>query len=203
MPGKTAVVEATGPSTTITGLAERATALLATTIVESGLDIPNANTLIVDRADTFGLAQLYQLRGRVGRGEHASFCVLLADPKTGDIKEYRTSKPMSGPHGLVMDKQGNQIAALDIGVAKELAREVIIVREVLKRTLPKMIAIQVDLAQDLIRLDACDEAAFEFLEREHRRPNRHGRGQGRVHANGGDLPSHHRPAGADGRIGVE
>jgi transcription-repair coupling factor (superfamily II helicase) len=42
--------------------------LLATTIIESGLDIPNANTLIVDRGDTFGLAQLYQLRGRVGRG---------------------------------------------------------------------------------------------------------------------------------------
>ncbi len=56
--------------------------LLSTTIVESGLDIPNANTLIVDRADTFGLAQLYQLPrpGRTGSG--ASVCVLFPPPKT-------------------------------------------------------------------------------------------------------------------------
>ena len=47
--------------------------LLSTSIIESGLDIPNANTLIVDRADTFGLAQLYQLRGRVGRGAQRAF----------------------------------------------------------------------------------------------------------------------------------
>ncbi|MBM4425069.1 MAG: transcription-repair coupling factor [Chloroflexi bacterium] len=47
--------------------------LLCTSIIESGLDIPNANTLIVDRADTFGLAQLYQLRGRVGRGANRAY----------------------------------------------------------------------------------------------------------------------------------
>jgi transcription-repair coupling factor (superfamily II helicase) len=47
--------------------------LLCTSIIESGLDIPNANTLIVDRADTFGLAQLYQLRGRVGRGAQRAY----------------------------------------------------------------------------------------------------------------------------------
>ena len=47
--------------------------LVSTTIVESGLDIPNANTLIVDRAETFGLAQLYQLRGRVGRGANRAY----------------------------------------------------------------------------------------------------------------------------------
>ena len=51
--------------------------LLCTSIIESGLDIPNANTLIVDRADTFGLAQLYQLRGRVGRGAQRAYAYLF------------------------------------------------------------------------------------------------------------------------------
>ncbi len=52
--------------------------LVCTTIIESGLDMPNVNTLIVERADRFGLAQLYQLRGRVGRGEHRAYAYLLA-----------------------------------------------------------------------------------------------------------------------------
>ena len=51
--------------------------LLATTIVESGLDFPNANTIIINRADRFGLAQLYQLRGRVGRSNREAFAYLL------------------------------------------------------------------------------------------------------------------------------
>ncbi len=54
--------------------------LVCTTIIESGLDIPNVNTLIVDRADTFGLAQLYQLRGRVGRGARRAYAYLLVPP---------------------------------------------------------------------------------------------------------------------------
>jgi transcription-repair coupling factor (superfamily II helicase) len=53
--------------------------LLCTSIIESGLDIPNANTLIVDRADTFGLAQLYQLRGRVGRGPVRAYAYFFTD----------------------------------------------------------------------------------------------------------------------------
>jgi len=55
--------------------------LLSTSIIESGLDIPNANTLIVDRADTFGLAQLYQLRGRVGRGAVRAYAYLFRHNK--------------------------------------------------------------------------------------------------------------------------
>jgi transcription-repair coupling factor (superfamily II helicase) len=51
--------------------------LVCTTIIESGLDIPNANTIIIDRADRFGLADLYQLRGRVGRSEHKAYAYLL------------------------------------------------------------------------------------------------------------------------------
>ena len=61
----------------LTFMRGEANVLVATTIVESGLDIPNANTMFVDRADTFGLAQLYQLRGRVGRASERAFCYLM------------------------------------------------------------------------------------------------------------------------------
>jgi transcription-repair coupling factor (superfamily II helicase) len=54
--------------------------LLATTIVESGLDIPNANTIFIDEAERYGLADLHQLRGRVGRYKHRAYCYLLIDP---------------------------------------------------------------------------------------------------------------------------
>ncbi len=63
--------------------------LLSTSIIESGLDIPNANTLIVDRADTFGLAQLYQLRGRVGRASNQAYAYFFKHRKRPPTEEGR------------------------------------------------------------------------------------------------------------------
>ena len=54
--------------------------LIATTIIESGLDIPNANTIFIDEADRYGLSDLHQLRGRVGRYHHQAYCYLLLQP---------------------------------------------------------------------------------------------------------------------------
>ena len=60
---------------------QRCNLLLCSTIIESGLDVPTANTIIIDRADRFGLAQLHQLRGRVGRSHHQAFAYLLTPPE--------------------------------------------------------------------------------------------------------------------------
>src|SRR5437867_851766 len=67
----------------------QADVLLSTTIIESGLDIPNANTIIIDRADRFGLSDLYQLRGRVGRYKHQAYAYLLIPRHASLVADVR------------------------------------------------------------------------------------------------------------------
>lgn len=116
--------------------------LLATTIIESGIDIPNANTILIDRADRFGLADLYQLRGRVGRGGEKAYAILLLPPQmvSGDarkrinaIKQYTAlgsgfkiamrDLEIRGAGNLLGTKQSGHIAAVGFDLYCQLLRQ--------------------------------------------------------------------------------
>ncbi|MBP9112199.1 MAG: transcription-repair coupling factor [Polyangiaceae bacterium] len=86
--------------------------LVATAIIESGLDIPRANTMIIDRADLFGLAQLYQLRGRVGRSKERAYCYLVVPPLDAMSEESRARIEALERHTEL--GSGFQIASLDL-----------------------------------------------------------------------------------------
>ncbi len=86
--------------------------LVSTAIVESGLDIPRANTMIIDRADLFGLAQLYQLRGRVGRSKERAYCYLVVPPANAMSDESRARVEVLERHTEL--GSGFQVASLDL-----------------------------------------------------------------------------------------
>ena len=81
--------------------------LVATTVIEVGVDVPNATVMVIEHADRFGLAQLHQLRGRIGRGAAKSYCVLMRGAKVSEEGERRLD-------AMVRSNDGFQIAELDL-----------------------------------------------------------------------------------------
>ena len=117
--------------------------LLATTIIESGIDIPNANTILIDRADLFGLSDLYQLRGRVGRADRQAYAYLLlpqndifsgdAKKRVSAIKQFTAlgsgfkiamrDLEIRGAGNLLGTKQSGHIAAVGFDLYCQLLKE--------------------------------------------------------------------------------
>src|SRR5262249_45986582 len=95
-------------------VAKKFDVLLATTIVENGLDIPNANTIIINRADRYGLSQLYQLRGRVGRSDRAAYAYLLIPPE--DNLSPVAKKRLAAIKEFSDLGSGFRVAALDLEI---------------------------------------------------------------------------------------
>ncbi|MGA7270740.1 MAG: helicase-related protein, partial [Acidimicrobiia bacterium] len=82
--------------------------LVSTTVIEVGIDVPNATVMVIEDADRFGLSQLHQLRGRVGRGSHPGTCVLVADPTTPEGEERIAA--------MVRTTDGFELAQVDLGI---------------------------------------------------------------------------------------
>ncbi|MEX2601255.1 MAG: ATP-dependent DNA helicase RecG [Balneolaceae bacterium] len=81
--------------------------LVSTTVVEVGVDVPNANVMIIEQAERFGLSQLHQLRGRIGRGSRESYCILMPGEKPGKAARFRLRK-------MVETQDGFEIAEADL-----------------------------------------------------------------------------------------
>jgi ATP-dependent DNA helicase RecG len=88
--------------------------LVATTVVEVGVDIPNATVMLVEDADRFGLAQLHQLRGRIGRGEHESYCILATDLDLTKTDDPSVSVAEQRLRALVETRDGFKLSEIDL-----------------------------------------------------------------------------------------
>ena len=78
--------------------------LVSTTVIEVGVDVPNAAVMLIENAECFGLSQLHQLRGRVGRGAHKSYCILVSD-NTGDDNLHRLRAMTATNNGFAIAEE--------------------------------------------------------------------------------------------------
>jgi transcription-repair coupling factor (superfamily II helicase) len=154
-------------------IAGKTDVLVCTTIIESGLDIPNANTIMIDRADQFGLADLYQLRGRVGRAEHKAYAYLLlpremmtigaARKRISAIKQYSSlgagfriamrDLEIRGAGSILGTAQSGHIMAIGFDLYCQLLKQAV---AQLKGKKPRL-RLDVDLRLDFV---ATNEAEF-------------------------------------------
>jgi ATP-dependent DNA helicase RecG len=81
--------------------------LIATTVIEVGVDVPNASVMVIEHAERFGLAQMHQLRGRVGRGAAKSYCILMTGSRVSEHAEARLD-------AMVATQNGFELAELDL-----------------------------------------------------------------------------------------
>ncbi len=154
--------------------------LLSTTIIESGLDIPNANTIIIDRADRFGLSELYQLRGRVGRYKHQAFAYLLLPrharlltdvrKRISAIKQYSTlgsgfkiamrDLEIRGAGNLLGAEQSGHITAVGFELYCQLLKQSVGALKG-KKVKPR---VEVRVALDFLEMNARREAVSDGRE---------------------------------------
>ncbi len=163
-------------------LEHRSDVLVCTSIIESGLDIPNANTIIVDRADTFGLAQLYQIRGRVGRSHRRAYAYLLVPGEKLITEEARKrlavlqeldhlgagfrlaarDMEIRGAGNLLGKQQSGQIAAIGFDLFMQMMEEA--TQELRGRAVVPRIEPEIDLGAEAFLPESYIEDVGERLQ---------------------------------------